>query len=410
MDIITRAEEAEIHREAYAAIIRGYTRQRGAKRALAERAGIRPEYLSYLLVVDLDPDRIVTTRRRASASAARRIAAALPAPQSERERVLEHMLAARDAADHVERGLHHRQDFAGAVLAVRHTSHRATHAADAAAARVRYRAVVNAGLVIARRMSVRGNPNDYVELCLCLHDALCVLDDAALALAFARRAEIVMEWMDPAYAWDDRQRWSDVQTNVRRAVGVCYSNLGLVREARGHFDRAFATAACVERPRDWIPHVARDRLSVLARTPRFALSEAEALAERALDEMGDTHRELHGLLVQAKLGDCYLSHDRGMVRAGRILEPLAAEAQASSALGPLHRAILYQTVARLWMRRGVTDEVESWLDRALAMAAAGGLENQVRRVTAGRRQWREREAGGPIDSGAHEATDGRAND
>jgi hypothetical protein len=53
--LISASQQAELHREIYAAIIKGCTRQRGARGRLAADAGITPQYLSYVLVADTDP-------------------------------------------------------------------------------------------------------------------------------------------------------------------------------------------------------------------------------------------------------------------------------------------------------------------------------------------------------------------
>lgn len=381
MDLLTAAEKAEIHREIYVAIIQGATRERGAQKALAERAGITPEYLSYLLALDRDPTKESVMRRRASLEVARRIADALPAPEAKRQEAFEHMAEARGQAQRMHRVLARDiGDLEQMVWEVRVLSHQATHTPDAALARRSYRAAVQSGSLLAQHMSVRGWPIDYVELCLCLHDALCVLDGPAAALQYARFGHIVLDWVDPARYRGNEDRVREMGINVVRAVGVAYNNLGVPGEAARHFKAAQQLSTLSSRPVDWLGHVCRDRLSALAKLPRLRLSEAEGLAYQALEKMGGQNQDLVPLLLRAKLGECYLAFDSPRDYAGPFLDALIEDTERSTALGPLHKAIIYRTYARLCRKRGDSVGLAGWVERALGVAEEAGLVHQVRGI------------------------------
>jgi hypothetical protein len=63
MSFLSLIDEAELHREVYVAVLNSLLRTRGSKRALAAHAGISPQYLSYVLVLDRDPDNLRELKR-----------------------------------------------------------------------------------------------------------------------------------------------------------------------------------------------------------------------------------------------------------------------------------------------------------------------------------------------------------
>ena len=229
-------------------------------------------------------------------------------------------------------------------------------------------------------MSVRTWPIDYVELCLCLHDALCVLDDAATALQYTRYAETVLNWVDPARYRDCEERVHSLEINTIRGIGVVYNNLDLPTQAAWYFQQARRTTAFVRRREDWIVHVCRDTLSTIAKQPRFTLSEVEGLANQALESMGDTNRELNTLLLKAKLGECYLAYRGRRDYAGPLLDAVIEETERSTVLGPLHRTIIYRTYALLCRKRADRAGLAHWAARALSVAEEAGLVREARTI------------------------------
>ena len=262
----------------------------------------------------------------------------------------------------------------------RHLAHRATHLSDPILTQARYRSVVWYGRFLAHAMSVREWPIEYVELCLCLHDALCVLDDPVSALRYGKQAEVVLDWVDPARYRGDEEHVQALEINTRRSIGVAYNNLELPKQAAAHFDRARLTTAFKRDPGRWNIHLARDHLSTLAKLPRFPISEAEGRALQALDGVGDGHEELYELLLKAKLGECYLAYGSPLNRAGPPLEALIEKAESSTVLGAFHRVIIYRTYASLCRERQDEEGFILWLHRALSVASGAGLGHQIRTI------------------------------
>jgi len=191
LSILTIAQDAELHREAYSALIRGCLHQPGAKQRFARDAQITPQYLRYILITQADIEaHDLVTWRTVGPRTAKRIASRLPVPEDQRRIALAHMLAARQAEETIKRDVRSvRDDFDDMLWKVRHAQHNATHGQDAAAVRYLYLGVVRVGQELLRQIDGQRNPLDFAELCMCLHGALCVLDDHASALYYTRLAQ-----------------------------------------------------------------------------------------------------------------------------------------------------------------------------------------------------------------------------
>lgn len=325
----------------------------------------------------------MATWRRASVDTARRLCAALPAPRAVRREALFHMLASRDALLQLPCALRAGDvDVPRVVQDVRHSAYAATHAPSARGARRDYRAVVSTGRVLAGQIDVQAWPIEYVELCLCLHDALCVLDRAASALVFARCADIVLETVDPARLRAAGDRLGALRTNTHRALAVAYLNLEQPIRAERPMLAAEASARRSAHAAHWIVHLHRDRLSYLRRRPRFALAEVHGLADRALDALDCPNPELNALLIRCKLAECLVAHATAHRHAGPVMDALMADAEHSTSLGPLHRTIIYRTYAHACRRRGDTSGARTWSAQALALAQGAGLAHQARTIRA----------------------------
>ena len=377
-------DEAWISREIYVAAIKGCTRERGAKAALARRAGITPQYLSYLLALDTDLSLGAEKRRQASVGTARRVAAALPLPFESREQLLEHMITARERRQQVKRNVTQNIiDVPRLSSEVRSLAHRATHAPDPLQARRLYSAVVESGQLLAEQMVIRDWPIEYVELCLCMHDALCVLDNPLSALQFARYGQLVLDWAPRMSYRGNEERVQALETNLIRAIGVAYNNLHLPKEADPYLEQARHTTGFTRRPQDWLVHLSRDKLSTLSKLPRFRISEVERVAGEALDRIGesqDIFRDLYALLLKAKLSDCYVVFGGARKNVEPLLADLAEQAERATGLGVLHRVIIYRTYALLCRQSNDSVGLAQWRQRALDMAEEAGLAHQARTI------------------------------
>lgn len=372
-------ELAYIHREAYAAIVRGCTSGgKGARARLAYDAGITPQHLSWILALDLDR---APTERWPSPAVAERICRSLPTSENLQQQAYEHMMAGRRL-----KASHDQLWKAGGPLVtdqwvwgVRELAAEASHARTADDARRLYRIARAEGKDLLEAISPLSRPIDYMEICLCLHDVLGALDRHAEGLVYARLGNRMMAEMERGRfrAAEDRRR--QLEVNLIRSLGVSYNSLGLSKKAMDYFDQARLTADFRTRPRDWVAHLARDQMSAWVREPRFAISDVENVALDAEDRMADGQRGTVSILLRIKMAECFIAFGDRKGRAGKILEPIMDEAEGAG-LGMLHRVMVYRSYAVYCRSRGDLDGLETWGGRALALADEAGLDHQARTI------------------------------
>jgi hypothetical protein len=124
MRFISHFVEAQLHREVYVAVLNGLLRTPGEKRAFAQKVGISPVYLSYLLALDSGASSYPTLRTP-SLKVAQRIAQAAPAPADVRESLLLHMTLSNDKRVQSQRLAKQDLDlirFDGQIKKLRHAS------------------------------------------------------------------------------------------------------------------------------------------------------------------------------------------------------------------------------------------------------------------------------------------------
>ncbi len=381
MSILRPLEMAYIHREAYAAIIRGCTSGgKGARAKLARAAGITPQHLSWILALDSER---APTERWPSPAVAERICRHLPTTASVRQQAHEHMMAALQfkAQHRWQRSRELEQSTDRWVWEVRVLAAEATKARSAEDARRLYRMAKEEGERLLKTLSPLSQPIDYMEICLCLHDVLGALDQHAAGLVYARLGDLLMAEFERGRfrAAEDRRR--QIEVNLIRALGVSYNSLGLPRVAMGHFERARGASDYRMRPRDWVGHLARDQMSSWARSPRFAISEAENVAWDAESRMADGQRGIVSVLLRVKLAECFIAYGDQKGKAAKLLEPIIDGIERAE-LGMLHRVMVYRGYALCCRSQGDTAGLDLWGGRALALAEEAGLDHQARTIRA----------------------------
>jgi len=375
MSLLSPYIEAEHHREAASALLR-YLVPHGRRGAFSKQVGISASHLSQILAVDDLPRQ--PDRRNPSPALIERIVHAVPAPLDVRESLRDHLLGARCALDRGRRGFSHNPDqLSEQVWEVRHASHQATYAPDGVTASHLYRTVVTAGRELAELIDPDTHPFELVELYLCLHDALCVLDDSATALYYALTARDLLEFQPCGAPSGGNGRRGELEVNAGRAVGVAYSNLNQLKAAQLAFQSAQALQAAQNRAADWAPHFSRDLLTVLYKAPWLTLKAVDRIVSRAemvaRGEMSDTFR----LLMYIKRADCFTAfgHTKD---ARRQLDSLGPFHLIDAKLGPLHQATFMTGYLKLAVKEGDQVEAAAWGRKALRLAADAGLMRQMR--------------------------------
>lgn len=268
---------------------------------------------------------------------------------------------------------------------VRRAGHQATYAPDGATASRLYRTVITAGRALAKLIDPDTHPFELVELHLCLHDALCVLDDSASALYYALTARDLLEFQPRGAPSGGNGRRGELEVNVGRAIGVAYSNLNQLKAAQLAFQRAQALQAAQNHVTDWTPHFSRDLLTVLYKAPWLTLKAVDRIVSRAemvaRDQMADTFR----LLMYIKRADCFTAfgHTKD---ARRQLDSLGPITLIGTKLGPLHQAMFMTGYVKLSVKEGDRAASAAWGGQALQLAADAGLKRQMRSVAGMMRQ------------------------
>lgn len=378
MHFVTHYIEAQLHREVYVAILNSLLRTPGDKRAFARRVGISPVYLSYLLALDNDRSRY-TTLRTPSPKIAHRIALAVAAPPEVRESLLQHMLLANDKralARQCERRELQEASWQERLSELRALQVQATYASNPATAQQNYRAVAIGG----RALLEHANPNtdllDFLALCDILCDSESVLNQHAEALWHAKRACAVLEHVD----WSSQRAASgELRShyfNMLRLQGVAYCNLEDGRSALRLFTAAEHLNLSRHEP-GWMILLQRGKIQAMSRLPRFAISEAEACANKAhaLCSQSTVHApELFTLLVNQTLAEAHIRH-KNFRRTQRLLQAYEHRLDDVPAIGPLHKVLFLRTCADLCLAVGDTGW-KRFAHRAYQLAIAAGLVHQ----------------------------------
>jgi AraC-like DNA-binding protein len=367
---LTALEEAQVHRDAYIAILESHLRGRGSKSMLAQRVGVSIQYLSYLL----DPDNHRTPARKAL-----QIAHALQLPTELEATVVHHMTlsqAARiTARGHLKGAIRHGA-AAAMVQSLRHLHGLAMTTQDPVEARGCYRHAREAAVQFLVGTTPADGCNEYLETCFVLHDALCVLDRPDQAFYVARVARAVADRLSGSAGTEHR-------VHALRAEGVALHNLGLDGQARDRQAAARQVARDGRVPAEtWMPQSARDVLIALAGVRRPTIAEAEAIAasaRRVLHRMPDEGLAVLSARVDEALGQFLVRHggSRALVRARSVLMPLVDSLDHIPGLGALLQVSTLRTAAELRYRLGDYDHWVVLLDQAYDSARSAGLAHQL---------------------------------
>lgn len=377
MTILSPFIESEHHREAAAALLH-FVLPHGERGAFARKVGISPQHLSQITTFDSPAHQ--PARRTPSPELIARIVASLPAPADVRESLRQHLMGSRTTLDRGQRVLRVRTgpELSHAVQRLRTAHHLATHAPDGAAARRLYRGIVTAAYTLIEQIDGNEQPIEKIEVLLCLHDALCVLDDSASALFHALSACSLIELLPDRPDWRRSERLGELTVNARRAAGVAYCNLRRLRAAQLSFQQAKHLQAARDRAATWAPHLCRDQLTVLYKAPWLTLKAADRLVSEAESVTRNDIPVVSRFLMDLKRADCFTAF--GSVREARRQLDGISLAVLGDTLGPLHRAIHLTSHLKLAVRTGDSNGAMQWGHQALQIACEAGLIRQARSV------------------------------
>lgn len=378
------AEEAELHRRTYIAIIDSCLPAVGGRAGLALRAGVTEAFVSYL--------RSWNYVRNPSRRTAERIAGSLPLPQEIRESMLRHMElsgekrleALRIARPQVRGG-----DGSMLVQEIAMWHSAAYSAGDPVTARRLYSAVRESAHLYLLSSSPAYDGMNFLQACFLLHDALNTLNRPDQALYVAGIARNVSRRL--AYAGDResawRMHWNEV--NALRASGVALHNLHLDRDAFLHYEEARHLAREMKlAPALWEPYLNADAIKAVSALPRFSIRDLRTRRDRAVaflhkaPQLGD----LWALIVAESLLRAHIryAHERPgafIIRsATREADELLRLLGSVAGVGPLHRVLVLRSAAQLNQLKGDLDGWRHFTGSAYDLALAAGLSHQAEQI------------------------------
>lgn len=384
MMFLTLIEEAYLHREIYTAVLDGLLCERGDKRALAEQAGISPQYLSYLLA-----NRPGATRRDPSPATARRLAEALPLAPYERDLLVGHMMLSnqrRLEAQRSAQALCNDAHSAPLLLAELQTLYERANFGPPAQTLSYCKLFAAQATLTLDQMSPSRDPVAYAQISLWLHDVVWQLHYPTEALWRVGLARQAIERYAARRYFDCDHGPLDMLVNAIRNEAVSYSNLGVHALAyqRCRQAEALLSQANTADRAHWLAHVYRDQLNALIGMPRYTLSEAESLANgvaRACeaDFYEDRDKELLTTLIQASLARAYVRYGGAgnLAKAERLIQREYEHLDHMARLGSLHRIQVLRAYASLRFIQGDRTGWTYFIGLAIQAAYSAGLTHQL---------------------------------
>ncbi|HLV98937.1 MAG TPA: helix-turn-helix transcriptional regulator [Ktedonobacterales bacterium] len=364
------AWEAQLHKEAYSAVVNSALRTPGAKQDFALLVGISPQYLSYLLN-PYDP-------HTPGPEVAEKMAAALPLDPEQRVSVYEHLQRSRQRR--VDQARSQRPDSTTpplsvqvAILAQQH--HLATISTATDQSQPRFLAIRDTGKALLRQINPHRAPLPFIQLCFLLHDIQCLLNRPDEALYYAKFAYWLVQSLDGSLYRAQREYVDRLELHAIRAQTVAYHNLKLPKNAYDCCGEAETANAVRQRPEEYKPHLLRDTLNALSRTTRFSVHEAEALAQEATDlcqHLARPSDPMWNFMMQRSLGRAYHTHGNPK-KARRVFEALLDQMHTIPQLGPVPQTLFLNTYAALLKEQGHIAEWQAILQRAVSLADATQL-------------------------------------
>ncbi len=369
--------EAQLHKEAYSAAVKSALRTPGTKQDFAERVGISPQYLSYLLNPE-DP-------RTPGPDVAQKIADALPLDPEQRADVFRHLLLARQRRLDQRRALQAGSStppLAVQVARLGHHHHLAATSTEATQSKPRLLAVRNTGKLLLQQIDPHIAPLSIIQICFILHDTQCLLNRPDDALYYARLADWLIDRLDKSLYRSQREYIDLLELNAIRAQTVAYHGLKLPKAAYACCEEAETVRIIRERPDVWKPHLLRDKLNALSRTTRFSIREAEELAQE-VQTISQRRGGAVGLslnfLIQRSLGMAYHTH-RNHSKARRVFDALLSDLHTIPQLGPVPKTLFLNAYAKLLLEQDHISEWEAILKQAASTADNSGITQEFVRM------------------------------
>ena len=379
---LTSADEIELAQDVVVTTLKSAFRTRGSQTIFAEKAGISPVYLSYIL----------NQKRMPSVEMARRLSTCLPLSDQDRGAWLtyvEHYWQARRSLAYAVQQMAH-EDVETALAGVLGVHQHAMYDTNPARVRQACELALSMGQALASVFPMKSFPMDYLELCSRIYELHCLVGQQVEALAIAKHVHFMAQLLQPPRP-QDIDDFEIKRFNALRLEIVSLNQFGLYKEAHAKClslaaDKALDRSAIVIKTMfywDW--------MNSMAHLPRSSIREARHLTQEAWKtvervntaEWATEWGPLSHMLVSRSYAEVCISHGN-YDEAAVVLrdESQAIDSDSIRHLGLLHRVMFMKTYARLLWRQPRRD-VDQWLSviqQAVHIAREAGLRNELSEI------------------------------
>ncbi len=358
-------QEAQLHKEIYAALVRSAIRTRITEAELARQLRVSTVYITNIL----DP----FDRRLPGPELAEQIVQAIRAEPEIRETILYHMALASERRLRAHDGLRKEITERSASELLKYLRHMAN--AGEHQAKARYYAVREASSALIRFSDPRLDTLTVVELYSLLQHYESILNRHADGLFHAKAARYIMLGLDRADYHRDAAKFDRLFVNTIRIEAVSYHNLGLFREDLQCCREAGDQPEVKRQIEYWIPRLNLDEMNALIGIPRFTIQDIAALADQGKKFLKERDPTV-SLLLDRAVADAYLRHGTPRKAIPR-LPARPNDLDRIPGVGALDRTIILKTGARLQYSLGDRDAGEAFLRAALKIDLDSGFEHQT---------------------------------
>jgi len=372
MPLLTWYDQAHLHREVCLAVLNAYL-PHGAAHKLAQLVGVTPQWFAYFRQAD--------SFSMPSLALAQRIAAKLPAPAAYRQAFVEHLAAARQAYVAAKQEIHNhaqsRLPISDYLQELDAAFYAANFGPNLQTTKQHYQRAFALARLIVTHAAPEVYPLEYMQTCATLLHICIALDQVADGLYWIKLGNHLAQQLTvndlPTLLQRDQLRHRRYLLARDEALG--YHHLGDDKKALLCYNHAAQQLGDHPNPRSQQGDLARNRLISLPGSGRFAIGDAEALAQRAIFVFEQKNDALGLLLNRQALAHAYLAvgNRKNLKKAERSLDGLLTELEALPNAGQIHRAVVLQTSAELCWRRGDQSNWQTLIRQTLEITRQAGL-------------------------------------
>lgn len=374
MNFINLIEEAQLHREVYAAIMRSAL-PHGEVIKLAKKVGKSREYIECILNTSREPSGLI----------AEKIASVLPLEQEQRKSLIEHMMLSKESNLRSFQVM--RKEFSPEWLdeqleVVKNRFIDAAHAGKVDLVEGKYTFVRDTIHTLLTGMTLKNTPVlTFVDTCMLLHNVQCVLDRPDEALFYAKLASSILDSQDIPSNSRDKEGYHFYRVEAARAEALAYHNLELDDYAyRINQERTLSVLQDAEDAGIYFPvcelNIYVNLTRAYSKTLRPALYKIEQFTDQALKACDNFARKdaltanYWEFVIRRSLGSAYLDHNN-LKKAQRIFVPLIERLNTQTNISMYHQVSSLYLYADICLRMGKKDEFSFYIKEAIEKAKSG---------------------------------------